>query len=98
APGVCALERDQGYAVAWIRSGEGPRLRRISMSGAPVGDVVSLADRPIPTAANATLARLSPRQLVCVWDEVAGQDSHVLTGRFLGPDVEPLGRELAFAW
>jgi len=98
APAVAALDGNQGYVVAWLRDEAGPLARRVTLVGELAGEAWRMSDRSIPTAQNVELELLSPRSLVCVWDEEGAPDKRVLTGRLLGPDARVVGRELAFAW
>ncbi|MEM7309833.1 MAG: hypothetical protein AAF682_24365 [Planctomycetota bacterium] len=98
AAATAVLGRNQGYVCVWIRAGFGPVAQRLSLSGELLGAAWRLTDRSIESAANPALLRMSPRRLVCVWDEVAVERTRVLTGRFLGSDARPLDKEIRFDW
>ncbi|MCZ6596776.1 MAG: hypothetical protein O7B99_03985 [Planctomycetota bacterium] len=90
-----ALAGDAGYAAVWVRADGVPVARRLETSGAPVGEVWALGD---DRADNPSIARLDDGRLICVWDRstVRNPDLHRLAGRFLAPDVRPIGDVLAF--
>ena len=98
AAAAVALEDNHGYVITWIRPGRGPVARRLSLSGELVGAPWRISDRPIESASNPELERLDSSRLLCVWDELGAPKSRVITGRFLGHDARPIGKELRFDW
>lgn len=95
---LVALPGARGYVLAWPRPGGSLWTRRVLPDGSFAGPPRRVGAAEGAEVANPALAVLDDGRLVCAWDvqTAARPPACSLRARFLAPDGEPVGAELAF--